>query len=183
MPGRSRVGDVLGPAAGLADHLRREVAVGRVADGQRAGDRVADAAARSCPSPCLTAVRDRVAAGRLRAEEAAPAGFDQAERDELLERLVDLADQAAAGHRADDVVGQTPAELLGDLVADRLRALGVVRPQIDVDEAPAVLEGDLRAEAIDVVVVAVDAHEPRAVDLRAENLGRLQIGRARRCRP
>ena len=43
--------------------------------------------------------------------------FDQAELDEFVERFVDLADQRAAGHRDDDVVGQPPAELLGDLVS------------------------------------------------------------------
>ena len=79
---------------------------------------------------------------------------DQADLVQLVERLVDLADQAAAGHRADDVLRRPPAQLLGDLEADRLRALGVERPQVDVDEAPAVLEGDLRAEAIDLVVGA-----------------------------
>jgi hypothetical protein len=39
------------------------------------------------------------------------------------------------------------------------------------------LIGDLRAQAIDVVVAAVDAHQFRAKHLRAENLGRLEIGR------
>ena len=33
-----------------------------------------------------------------------------------------------------------------------------------------------RAEAVDVVVVAVDADEARAVDLGVEDLGRLEIG-------
>ena len=36
--------------------------------------------------------------------------------------------------------------------------------------------GDLRAEAIDVVVVAVDAHDARAVDGSVQNLGGLEIG-------
>ena len=98
-----------------------------------------------------------------------------------LERLVDLADQAAAGHRADDVLRHPPAELLGDLEADRLRALGVERPQVDVHEAPAVLERDLRAEAVDLVVGAVDADDLGPVDAGAEDLGPLQVGRARRC--
>ena len=34
------VGDIFGPAAGVADHLRGGGAVGRVADGERAGDGV-----------------------------------------------------------------------------------------------------------------------------------------------
>ena len=39
--------------------------------------------------------------------------------------------------------------------AERLRALRVERPQIDVHEAPAGLVGDLQAETVDVVVGAV----------------------------
>ena len=89
--------------------------------------------------------RDGRAAGGLRSEEAhRRLGFDQAEEDELVEGLADFADQGAAGHGHDDVVGQAPAELLGDLVADGLRAFRVVGAQVDVDEAPVVLVGDLR---------------------------------------
>ena len=36
--------------------------------------------------------------------------------------------------------------------------------------------GDLGAEAIDVIVIAVDAHDARAVDGGVENFGRLEIG-------
>ena len=93
-----------------------------------------------------------------------------------MECFADLADERAAGHGDDDVVGETPAELLGDLVADGLRAFGVVGAEVDVDEAPGVLVGDLGAEAVDVVVVAVDADEARAVDLGVEDLGGLEIG-------
>ena len=70
-------------------------------------------------------------------------GFDQAEVDEFVEGFADFADERAAGHGDDDVVGQAPAELLGDLVADGLGAFGVVGAEVDVDEAPVVLVGDL----------------------------------------
>jgi hypothetical protein len=66
--------------------------------------------------------------------------------------------------------------LLGDLVAYGLGAFGVVGAEVDVDEAPGVLVGDLGAEAVDVVVVAVDADETRTVDLGVEDLCRLEVG-------
>ena len=74
-----------------------------------------------------------------------------------LVRLVDLGQDRAAGGRDDRVLRQPPAELLGDLEAVGLGAFGVVRPQVHVDDRPAVLVGDLGAEAVDVVVVAADA--------------------------
>ena len=119
--------------------------------------------------------RDRVAAGGLGAvHPGRHRGLEQAEELELLERLVDLADQAAAGHRRDDVVGRPPAQVLGDLEAHRLGALGVERPQVDVDESPAEPEGDLRAEPVDLVVVPVDGDDLGAVDRRAEDLALLE---------
>src|SRR5260370_33061187 len=94
-----------------------------------------------------------------------------------MEGLADLADQRAAGHRNDDIVGETPSELLGDLVAYGLRALGVVGAKIYVDQTPVVLVRNQRAEAVDVVVVAVDANKARAVYLGVENLCGLEIRR------
>jgi hypothetical protein len=72
--------------------------------------------------------------------------------------------------------GKPPAELLGDLKAHRLRTLGVVWAQVHVDKAPVVLLGDLRTEAVAVVVVAVDSNEIRAVDLCIQDLRRFEIG-------
>ena len=60
----------------------------------------------------------------------------------------------ATGH--DHAVGQLEPELLGDLEAERLRPLGVVGAEVHVHERPRVLGGKLGAEAVDVVVVAVD---------------------------
>ena len=87
-----------------------------------------------------------------------------------------FADKRTAGHGDDDVVGEAPAELLGDLVADGLGAFGVVGPEVDVDEAPLVLVGDEGAEAVDVVVVTVDADQAGAVDESVEDLGGLEVG-------
>ncbi len=72
--------------------------------------------------------------------------------------------------------GDSPAELLGDLEAERLRSFGVEGPQVDVDEAPAVLERHLRAEAVDLVVGATHLDDLGPVDAGAENLGALQVG-------
>ena len=78
---------------------------------------------------------------------------------------------------ADDHVGRPPAERLGDLVGERLGALGVERAEVDVDEAPAGLVGDLEAQPVDVVVGAVDRHDRRAVGEGVVDLGRLEVGR------
>ena len=100
--------------------LRGEVAVGRVADRQALGDRLRVADRLDLARAGLDRGRDRVAAGRLGAvHPGRDRPVDQAEPLEFLERLVDLADQAAAGHRRDDVVGRPPAQVFGDLEADR----------------------------------------------------------------
>ena len=117
------------------------------------------AAARWCVRASLHRVGDGRAAGGLRSEEAHWLVFDQAEFDQLVECLADLGDQRAASHGDDHVVGQPPAELLGDLKADGLRALGVIGTKIDVHESPVVALGNLRAQPVHVVVVAVDAHQ------------------------
>ena len=112
----------------------------------------------------------------MRAEEFYRFGFHPAERDQFAECFGNFGDQRTAGHGNDDVVGKRPAELLGDFVAVRLRAFGIVGAQIHVDEAPLKAVGDLRAEAIDVIVVAVDAHDARAVDGGVEHFGGLEVG-------
>src|SRR5581483_5530593 len=136
----------------LTDDLGGEVAVGRVADGQRLGDgvRLADGPVR-VPA-VLDGGADGTAAGRLSAVKLAGRLFDQADRGQLAERLVDLADQAAARHRADDVLWRAPAELLGDLEAEGLGSLGIVGPKVDVHQPPAVLVRDLRAQPVHLVI-------------------------------
>ena len=85
-----------------------------------------------------------------------------------------ISDPPAMGTH--DVVGQSPAQLLGDLVANGLRAFGVIRTQVHIHESPVVLVGDLRAQAVHLVVAAGDAHQLRAIHLGAHNLCRLEIG-------
>src|SRR5262245_11785023 len=99
----------------------------------------------------------------------------RAEACPLSQRAVDLAAQAVPGHRAEDMPRRPPAELLGDLVADRLGALGIERPQVDVDEAPAVLERHLRTQAVDLVVGAGHADDLGPKDAGAEDLASLQV--------
>src|SRR5206468_12003173 len=140
------IGHVVGPTATLLDELRGEVAVGRVADREALADRVR-LADRLVPFAAgLDAIADRVATSRLRAVHLRRHRLiDEAGRVEFGERFVNLANQSAAGHRADDVLREAPAEVFGDLEAEGLRAFGVERPEVDVHESPAVLERDLRA--------------------------------------
>src|SRR4029077_2838767 len=102
--------------------------------------------------------------GAVHLRQRAGGGLYEAELSELLEATGDLREQRARGDRHDAAVGQLPAELLGDLEGERLRALRVVRAQVDVDERPVALGAQLGAEAVDVVVVALDTDELRAVD-------------------
>ena len=99
--------------------LARVEAVGGVADRQRLRD-----AGRRLHRLHLVAllqhhVDDRRAARRpgRRGCAACARARDQPQLLELAERLADLGDQRSARHRHDDVRGQPPAELLGDLVA------------------------------------------------------------------
>jgi len=94
---------------------------------------------------------------------------------ELLEPLAQLRDQRATGHRRDHRRGQPPPQLLRDLERQRLRPFTVVAAQVDVDDAPAELVGDLGAQPVDVIVVAAHAHQPRAVDGGADDLGGFEI--------
>ena len=171
------VADVLDRAAGAAADVEHVDAVGRVADREALGDGVGlDRADRVDAG--LVGDRDRRAAGGLGAEDLVGLVLDQAERDQLLEGLVDLGQLRAGRDRDDDLVGQPPAELLGDLVAERLGALGVVGAHVDVDERPALLlAGDLRGEPVDVVVVAVDRDQRVGVDGRVDLLGLLEVAR------
>src|SRR6476646_10677759 len=104
----------------------------------------------------------------LRAKELDLLFFHKSKVDQFFEGFIDFGDQRSAGHRDNDIVRQAPAQLLGDFVTHGLRAFGVIRPQVHVDEAPAMLVRDLRAETVDVVVIAVNTHDLRAVDLRAQ---------------
>ena len=120
---------------------------------------------------------DRRATVRLRARHAdVRLLVEQPHLVQLVEALADLGEQRSAGDRHHDVVGHAPAELLGGLERERLRTLGVVRPHVDVHERPLVDAGELGAEPVDVVVVAVDRDEVAAVDRGRDDLALLEIG-------
>ena len=131
---------------------------------------------RIASAPALYAAVTGEQPGGLGAEHPVGLVLDEAERDQLLERLVDLGQLRAGGDRDHDLVGQPPAELLGDLVAERLGALGVERADVDVDERPALLlAGDLGGEPVDVVVGAVHRDEVLGVDRGVDLLGLLEV--------
>src|SRR6202022_589867 len=83
--------------------------------------------------------RDRGTSRSLCAEELHRLVFNQSKLDQFRKSLLDLYDQRTASHWADDVIRQAPAELFGDFESHGLRSLGVVRTQVHVDEAPAML--------------------------------------------
>ena len=103
--------------------------------------------------------------------------FHQSDGAQFAHAARDPRQQRAAGYRRDEMVRILPAELLDDLEAHRLGAFGVVRPQVDVHEAPAVAIGHLRAQPVHVVVVTVDGDDLRTEDRRAEPLARLEVVR------
>ena len=121
---------------------------------------------------------DRRATGRLCAEHAVGRRVHQAKPTEFAERLVDLGQKSAGRHRDHYLLRQPPTKLFGDLVAKRLRPFGVVGPQVDVDESPVGSDGladQLPAQAVHVVVCAVDCNERSAVNGRGDYLARLEV--------
>ncbi len=113
------VRDVLDGATGAVDGVQYVRAVRGVPDGQRPRDGV-----RLDRLHHVVAVLERVrnggAAGGLGAEDLVRGRLDQADPAELLETLVDLGQLRAGGDRHDDLFGDAPAELLGDLEGQRL---------------------------------------------------------------
>jgi len=100
---------------------------------------------------------------------------DELEQPQLLEGLGDLGDERAARAGHHHVRGRPPAELLGDLVTVRLRALRIVRTDVDVHEGPAVLVPDLGAEPVDLVIGAFHGNEGRRVYERGDDLAALEV--------
>ena len=135
-------------------------------------------ASAACRRRCPRRTRSRPASsprpGRRRRSAARPRpGRARASREMPRPSLVN-SEPEAIGH--DDPVGELPAELLDRLEGERLRALGVVGAEVDVDERPRAGLGELGAEAVDVVVVAVDADQVGAVDAGGEQLLLLEVG-------
>src|SRR3990172_4611528 len=170
------VGDGGGRAARLLERLEGIVAVRRVADGKRFRDGVR-LLGTDGEAPALPGVVYGRAAEGLDTAHAGGVPVDEAKPGELLDPLVYLREEGTAGQRHDTVVRRTPAQLLADFVAERLAALGVVGPHVDVYERPGILIAELAAEAVDIVVAALHGDERRAIDSRTHDLPLLQVGR------
>src|SRR5262249_46901617 len=106
------IGHVFRPAAGLADHLGREVAVSGIADRQRFGDGVRLTHWFVTFPTVLDGGTNRAAAGGLSAMNFAGGIIDESNLRQLLKGFLHFADEAAAGHGNDDVLRRPPAELL-----------------------------------------------------------------------
>src|SRR5207253_2349544 len=83
----------------------------------------------------------------------------------------------AGGYRDHYVIGCPPAELLDDFERQRLAAFGIERTQVDVDDGPAILVGQLGAEPVDIVVGALDFDDRGAVRAGGANLAGLEVRR------
>ena len=83
----------------------------------------------------------------------------------------------------DDHVRELPAELLGDLERERLRALRVVGAQADVDERPRQLERELDGQPAAVVVGAAAPRRSSRRRPRSRSASRARARRGRRPRP
>ena len=67
--------------------------------------------------------------------------------------------------------------MFGDLVAHGLRSFGVIGTQVHIHESPRMLVGNLRTQAVHVIVIAGNADDLCSVNLRSKDLGGFQIGR------
>ena len=93
----------------------------------------------------------------------------------LIEALPDLGEHGAGSRWHNNMVRQPPVQLLSDLIAQGLAALGVVGAHVDVDESPGVVVGQFAAEAVHLVVGAVHRNQHRVVDGCADDLAPLQV--------
>src|SRR6185503_10033155 len=101
--------------------------------------------------------------------------IDEADLAQFAEAAKNAGQERPACHRRDQVLREAPAKLLGDLERHGLRAFGVVAAQVDVGESPPELVRDLRAQTIDVVVIAAHADDVRTEYCGAEYLSELEI--------
>src|SRR5580704_6084213 len=167
-----RVGRDLAPSAGIAHRLQHVKAVGRISNRDRLRNRVG-LHRRYQVGMLVQRVNDRGGAGGLRRMNLELAALDEPDFLHLLKRLGDFRQNRSARGRHYNVIWQAPAKLLRHFEAEGLRALGVERPQVDIDEGPAVLVRDFAAQAVHVVVVAANRDNARAVNRRADDFSRL----------
>src|SRR5262249_61413576 len=91
-------------------------------------------------------------------------GGDEPKLLEFYHCLVDLGQKRTGCHRNDDVIWRFPTQLLHCFIEERLRAFGVIRTDVDVDEGPTVFRGHFAAEAVVLVVWAPDSLSGCSVD-------------------
>ena len=70
--------------------------------------------------------------------------------------------------------GIAPAQLLDNLECDGLRPFGVIAPQVDVRECPAIPVTNLGTQTVHVIIGAVDANHVGPRYGRPQNLARFQ---------
>jgi hypothetical protein len=163
-------------AAGGANGAEYLKPVSRIADGNRLGQcvglhRVGELDVRAQ----LECAHDGSATCGLRRVDGRLITVDETEVPEFVDALENTRQQRAAGHRGNDMFRDLPAKLFDDFEPVGLGALGVVRAKIDVGKAPAVLVGHLRAQPVDVVVIAADGNDARIVNCSAGDLAWFQV--------
>src|SRR5581483_2077345 len=167
--------DILRGAAGFLHGAQGVKAVRRCADGERFGDGVGLDRFEEVEPGLLRGGNGR-ATGGLGAVNSVIGLRREAEFGEFLVTLVDFGQERAGSHADDGVFGNAPIELLDDLVAHALGTFSVIRAHIDIDEGPAKFAGNFGAQAIDFIVMALDADDRGAVDKRVDDFSLLQIG-------
>jgi len=170
------VGAILGTATSLPHAVDGIVAVGGSTNGQRLDDCLGILNWLHHVGSALEGGADRRAPRSLSPMDCELRLLDKAEVDEFLVGLVDLGQQGTGGHAGDRVAWKLPSKLLRDLEAHRLRALRIVGTEIHIHESPAILPGDLRAEAVHLIIGSLDADDIGAVNKGAEDFSLLQIG-------
>ena len=109
---------IFGPAAGLRDKARGEIAIRGVSNRERLCDGVRFHGT-NIAAAALHGINNRIASCSLRSVEAGTLGFaSQAQALKFLEAFMDFADHRSAGHRNDDRVRRMPPKLFGQHFAD-----------------------------------------------------------------
>src|SRR5689334_1482586 len=109
----------------------------------------------------------------LRAVHAAFTITQQTDFLQFFEGLGNLRQDCATRSRQHDVLRQPPSKLFDQLKAERLGAFRVIWAQVDIDEGPAILVGDFATQSVDVIIIATNYDDLRAINGRADYLTRL----------